>query len=45
MMELPDAVEDVNDHWRPVSRLKGLNLPMLLKVSSASTKITSFTMS
>jgi hypothetical protein len=42
-MELPDAEEDVNNHWRPILRAKGLNLPILLKVSTVSREMTSFT--
>lgn len=38
MMELSDAEEDVNDHWRPTLRVKGLNLPILLKVSTPAKK-------
>ncbi|KAH0282319.1 hypothetical protein M436DRAFT_65680 [Aureobasidium namibiae CBS 147.97] len=33
MMELSDAEEDVNNHWRPLLRAKGLNLPILLKMT------------
>jgi len=45
MMELPDAEEGVNDHWRPFPQAKGLNLPILRKVSTALRKVTFLTMS
>lgn len=40
MMELSGAEENVNDHWRPVVRAKGLTLPILLKVSTAPETMT-----
>jgi hypothetical protein len=39
MMELSDAEEDANDHWRPTLRTKGMNLPILLKVSKHAEKV------
>jgi len=45
MMELSDAEEDVNDHWRSIPRAKGLDLPILRKVSTALRKVTFLTMS
>lgn len=32
MMELPDNEDDITNSWKPGSRSKGLNLPILLKV-------------
>lgn len=38
MMELPDAEEYMNDHWKPIVPTKGPSLPSLLKVSESSKK-------